>query len=572
MTADRIYFKAKAQGYYQTFDDRQTGPFSFSDIQITQLDLYELEEVSIFDFNDLKTGNFHKPEHKIKSVRVFLQTGKYLKEDLRDILFRQIEKTDTLWVDSAKWIGFTADAYFLIERKIEVKPTIIPSISRQSLWPFSKKNRITQKSDVIDNDVSSSSEKLIKTSNATNESFLLGLLIIFLSFVGVIGLFFGFGGGSILFLVLLGLSLLLFYLGDLFPKFNKVFGVNFFFWNIIGWIFLFFSLLSLGTYGPNNGNISGTLLGLAIILWSRNALWLKRLGQFSFFIVLLFFLANAGFLSIFDDIPETIKRKKYAQDKEFVEDDHIKFKREKDTIKNEEGENVVREKLVHSLNWNDNYQMNHHATISVYREDYKSSEIKRNRTEINESTSLKYWHKVYAQLIYDNKEYLDQVVNTFNQIGKSKQLNRNQFADMIVSGIQNIPYYLVHDLSHEDANRQYGGFITEWHSRGGNCLEKMKFGIQAPAEFMGNFKGDCDTRSVLLFYLLSRFNYDVAILVSEHYGHAILGIAGDYTGKHKEYNGYRYFAWETTATNFVPGVLSPDFGNMNLWQIVLTNN
>jgi hypothetical protein len=89
---------------------------------------------------------------------------------------------------------------------------------------------------------------------------------------------------------------------------------------------------------------------------------------------------------------------------------------------------------------------------------------------------------------------------------------------------------------------------------------------------MGNFKGDCDTRSVLLFYVLSRFNYDVAILISEQYGHAILGIAGDYSGKFKQYNGIRYYVWETTATDFVPGILSPNYGNMNYWQITLTNN
>ena len=571
MTAERIYFKANAIGYYRVEDSRQTGPYSFAEIEITQLDLVELKEIEEFDFNELKTGLFHKPERKIKAVRVFLESGTYLKEDIRDILFRRIEKTDKITVEGQEWIGFSADAYFIIERKIEVKQTLIPTVNKRIIWPFSRTGTTTQTT-TFDTNTGSSTGINVDPVPTAPASPLLGYLVLFLCFVFVFGLFFGFGGGTLLFLVLLGISFLLSFLGDRFPVFQRIFGVNFPLWNIIGWIFIFFSLLSFGTYGPDNGNISGFLLGLAIILWSRNAIWLRRIGQLSFFIVMLMFLANSGILGWLEDIPEKTKRRNYTEDKEFVDEDHIKFKREKDTVENDQGEKIVREKLMHSLNWTDNYQMNHQAVISVFKQDYESSEIKRNKSEVNETSNLRYWNKVYAQLIYDNREYLDEVIATFNQIGKSKQLDRKGFADMVVSGIQNIPYYLVHDLSHDDADRQFGGFITEWHNQGGNCLEKMKFGIQAPAEFMGNFKGDCDTRSVLLFYVLSRFKYDVAILISEQYGHAILGIAGDYSGKYKEYNGIRYFAWETTATNFVPGVLSPDFGNMNYWKIALTNN
>ncbi|MFZ4103017.1 MAG: hypothetical protein ACOYKR_13795, partial [Sphingobacterium thalpophilum] len=394
----------------------------------------------------------------------------------------------------------------------------------------------------------------------------------FLFIVLIIGLFFSFSNTSFILLALLGISLLLTFLNERSPIFKSLFGVNFPLWNIIGWIFIFFSLLSIGKYGFNNGNISGFFIGLAIILWSRNSIWMRYLGQFSFFLVLLIFMATSGIIDSYDFDKVKTSKKKYIEDDEFIDYDNIKFKREIDTLENEQSEKIVREKLVHTLNWNDNYRRNHQATITILRQDYESAEIKRSRSEVNEVSVLRYWNKVYSQIIYDNKEYLDQVIKTFKEIGKSKQLNKKEFADMVVSGIQNIPYYLVHDLSHDEAERQFGGFITDWHNSGGNCLEKIKFGIQSPAEFMGNFKGDCDTRSVLLFYVLSRFNYDVAILISEQYGHAILGIAGDYSGKFKQYNGIRYYVWETTATDFVPGILSPNYGNMNYWQITLTNN
>lgn len=572
MTSERIYFKAKAIGYYRTDEYRQTGSYYLHDIAITRLELINLTEIDPFDFNELKTGLFHKPEKKIKGVKIFIETDKFIKEDIRDILFRCIEKTDKIFVDGNEWIGFTADTYFIIERKIEVKPLLIPTISRRILWPFSKKNQsfeTANHSELVNSTTINTNDNSTAINNPPS---ILGYIISFLFIVLMIGLFFSFSNTSFILLALLGISFLLTFLNERSPIFKSFFGVNFPLWNIIGWIFIFFSLLSIGKYGFNNGNICGFFIGLAIILWSRNSIWMRYLGQFSFFLVLLIFMANSGIIDGYDFDKVKTSKKKYTEDDEFIDYDNIKFKREIDTLENEQNEKLVREKLVHTLNWNDNYRRNHKATITILRQDYESAEIKRSRSEVNEVSALRYWNKVYAQIIFDNKEYLDQVIKTFKEIGKSKQLNKKEFADMVVSGIQNIPYYLVHDLSHEEAERQFGGFITDWHNSGGNCLEKIKFGIQSPAEFMGNFKGDCDTRSVLLFYVLSQFNYDVAILISEQYGHAILGIAGDYSGKFKQYNGIRYFVWETTATDFVPGILSPNYGNMNYWQIALTNN
>jgi hypothetical protein len=240
----------------------------------------------------------------------------------------------------------------------------------------------------------------------------------------MIGLFFSFSNTSFILLALLGISLLLTFLNERSPIFKSLFGVNFPLWNIIGWIFIFFSLLSIGKYGFNNGNISGFFIGLAIILWSRNSIWMRYLGQFSFFLVLLIFMATSGIIDSYDFDKVKTSKKKYTEDDEFIDYDNIKFKREIDTLENEQSEKIVREKLVHTLNWNDNYRRNHQATITILRQDYESAEIKRSRSEVNEVSVLRYWNKVYSQIIYDNKEYLDQVIKTFKEIGKSKQLNK----------------------------------------------------------------------------------------------------------------------------------------------------
>ena len=86
---------------------------------------------------------------------------------------------------------------------------------------------------------------------------------------------------------------------------------------------------------------------------------------------------------------------------------------------------------------------------------------------------------------------------------------------------------------------------------------------------MGNFKGDCDTRSVMLYHVLTRLGYNVVVLASDQYGHAILGISGNYRGKYVNYNGLNYYVWETTYPGYEPGVLSDECGNMRYWYVAL---
>ena len=52
--------------------------------------------------------------------------------------------------------------------------------------------------------------------------------------------------------------------------------------------------------------------------------------------------------------------------------------------------------------------------------------------------------------------------------------------------------------------------------------------------------GDCDTKSIYLFAILKKLGYDVAILVSDFYQHAILGIALPGRGDYIKYQGKKY--------------------------------
>jgi len=51
----------------------------------------------------------------------------------------------------------------------------------------------------------------------------------------------------------------------------------------------------------------------------------------------------------------------------------------------------------------------------------------------------------------------------------------------------------------------------------------------------------------------------------------ILGIDLPLSGLSKSTSQHKYLVWETTAKHFKPGELPPQVGDMNKWQISLTN-
>ncbi|MCS6794674.1 MAG: hypothetical protein NZ516_01810 [Raineya sp.] len=177
-----------------------------------------------------------------------------------------------------------------------------------------------------------------------------------------------------------------------------------------------------------------------------------------------------------------------------------------------------------------------------------------------------YYGKVYLQLIKECRPKMERIIRTYEKIGKKYQLNYRQFAEMVMTSIQEIPYVLVHPESCYKA-KQWGGFMATYHAEGKECLPEIRFGLTSPTEFLYNLKGDCDTRTVFIYTILAHFGYDVAIFVSNT--HCLLGIhLPNVYGDYLTYKGKKYFFWETTAKGFVPGVLPNEFRN-DFWNIAL---
>jgi hypothetical protein len=341
-------------------------------------------------------------------------------------------------------------------------------------------------------------------------------------------------------------------------KITSVYNDQFFAWALI-----LGNLYSIIKHGAHFSNIHGLLLGLALFLLSRTGKIVRIIG---------ILLLGAQLLFYFTQVRDALKKEPKKDESEYVEpEDNELIKTELDStnIRTKDNDTIELKYRMHRHNWKDNARNYFNGVFKVRDDHYNISRIKRNQLEVSAQTSLDYWRKIYRRLSSEKAEYLEDVVKEYKRIIKMRNLNEYQAADMIVTSVQNIPYCLVHDLSHEEADLQYGGFISEWHQTGGPCLDLIKFGLQSPTEFMGNFKGDCDTRSVMLYYVLSELGYNVAVLASDRYGHAILGISGNLRGKYIKYRGLNFYVWETTYPGYTPGVLSDECGDMRYWYVAL---
>ncbi len=167
-----------------------------------------------------------------------------------------------------------------------------------------------------------------------------------------------------------------------------------------------------------------------------------------------------------------------------------------------------------------------------------------------------YWKEVYTNLYQHDAPLMLDIFEEFGRIGQEQKLNSADFAEMVVTYIQNIDYVLVHEGTCEQ-ERTWGGFSESYHAEGNECLPGIRFAIQSPLEFMYNLKGDCDTRSVLAYAILSHYGYDVVVLGCEI--HAVLGINMPASGRFAKFNGKKYYFWEVTAKNWQVGQIAADY-------------
>lgn len=184
--------------------------------------------------------------------------------------------------------------------------------------------------------------------------------------------------------------------------------------------------------------------------------------------------------------------------------------------------------------------------------------------------------EVYSNIISSDNLKMDLVFSAFDSLRKKDNLDDAGFARAVVSAVQSLPYYLVLNRGCDDNYndtyiRDYMEACTQ-----DCCIGEEAFGVRTPVEFVSDLKGDCDTRAVFLYSVLSHFGYKVALLTSEYYKHALIAVniqsPGFKDGVFIVIGGNEYYLWETTSKGFDIGQIPPQMSSLEHWSIALINS
>lgn len=219
--------------------------------------------------------------------------------------------------------------------------------------------------------------------------------------------------------------------------------------------------------------------------------------------------------------------------------------------------------------WKDNFGNVYSGELMVRAKDYKR--LRGYMQHYNPTNNTNFWGELYKHMEQKDAPSLDLIMQMFTKVHQQKNLNQMEFAEMVVSCVQDIPYSFVFQETCLPASNYEDEIKYVLEDCPDCCIGNIPFGIQNPVSFIKNLKGDCDTRTVLIYSILKHFNYDVAIANSDFYRHSILGLNIPATGKQKKYRGKTYTLWETTAKHFPIGELSSTTNNVSHWNIVLTS-
>lgn len=240
----------------------------------------------------------------------------------------------------------------------------------------------------------------------------------------------------------------------------------------------------------------------------------------------------------------------------------------------EEASSIRKDSTMHSKNrkritlkWKDFKGVKNRIAFDLFISDIQQSNNNLHRLN---GASLNNYGEIYYNVYLNDKNSMNDLFSKLDSLQNVNQLNRKEFAQSIVSMIQSIPYVLVLDKDCSDPLNLRNNQIRELIQSGVSCEGNAPFGITTPLQFLSSFKGDCDSRTLILYTILKHYHYNVAILNSDVYGHSMLGLyLPNIQGSYLINAGIKYYFWETTDYGHQIGEIQRSVGDIRNWKIEL---
>ena len=221
-----------------------------------------------------------------------------------------------------------------------------------------------------------------------------------------------------------------------------------------------------------------------------------------------------------------------------------------------------------SKEWKDYSGAAYSGTYYIYKSDYQRS--KNNKHSLFGSNQRSNYNFIVHKIKEFDQDKLDGVYEMFDSLATARNLTRLQFASMIMAFVQDYNYSLI--LPQECDPTMYSDYFVKNYltKNNGSCIPNEPFGLMTPLETIATSNADCDTRTLLIYTILSKYGYDLVMLSSDLYGHSLIGINLPYYGSNYFiYGNTKYALVETTAPAARPAYIPNEIANMNNWYISL---
>ena len=535
------YIKAKFTGIFKRESKNPNGLFVFSDLKWTYLKIEDCEKIENYDVNSQKTGDYWFSK-KISTPNKFWSFGSktnilipqgeeaVFSGKLYNVLLRNIELSkDSPSIIDKGWHEAKGDIYFQLS--LPEKPKKIKKVSGVNIVsePIKTKLHFEEGAILTPIEVSgniSSGNLPIYTSEIGNKATIIQPKT--LSTESTSGKWAKWISALFWFLIF---GLILFYLWTS----NRMF---FYILSVAGVLWLLSRFMNFG--------------GI-----------LKAIGSFVIFGLLALFLLGMFYKSSSGLTPVKTR------------EGNIKIFPPKitDSTSGKNGNNLSSEKEIKWFDFvQESYLARYKTSVSSF-ENSISEQSSLDEKAKQSNSSLQYFTRFYGGLYKIDEKKVGEIVKIFSDSAKRKNMDAIETAEMVTTFIQEIPYYLVHEGTCENAINKGDDFTVKYHQQGKPCLPNVLGGVQSPYEFLHNLKGDCDTRSLLGYTILKELNIACSVWVSEVYGHSILGVGLPVGyGIYKKINGVNHYGVELTAKGYRLGMVAPQNNNSENWQTTIYYN
>jgi hypothetical protein len=445
------YFMGRFTGLFKQSNKKYNGDFVFSALHWTYLRIEDCKKVDNFDAVSQRVGDYFYAETIFsnnglnpfrKKTDVFIPHGPegFYSGDLQNVLIKNLKinhgKSYFLQKD---WQEASGDIFFQLILPPKVEKTVTPKIDNQVSGTNIIANPIL-KSDNGNIGVRSSTEN---TRTASSFSFSTNNLTSVNS---------GFSSTSI--------------------SASQPAG-NWSKW--IGWLFEIIIYGLIGFYLCTHFKTIAYIF-FVILLLNLIGRVFRKFG----FLRVLGILAVLGFIGYYlfanlrGGIPDDLNPVK-------TRDGKVKVSPPKRTDDTKDGNpDYATEKEIQWFDFsNQNYLARYQTSQASFESSVKSQDqLAGSITNVNSSTE--YYTQLYKGLFSMDEEKISQVAKIFSDSAANKKMDPLQTAEMVVTFIQEIPYYLVHEENCEKAIASGNEFLQDYHREGKPCLPNVSGGVQSP--------------------------------------------------------------------------------------------